>query len=76
MMSKALKSIKPARKVFHVNGTAIKAMSCPATSSMTTNWGSFFPEARQTWVAAEIPMTMTRTARAITSAVRSFDGTE
>ena len=41
MISKTRKSIKPTRKVFHVSGTAIRAMSCPATSSMTTNCGSF-----------------------------------
>ena len=37
MISKTLKSIKPARKDFHARGTAISAISCPATSSMTTN---------------------------------------
>ena len=70
-ISKALKSIKPARKVFHARGTAIRAISCPATSSMTTNWGSFMAEARATRVAAGMPIRVTRTARAMATGVRS-----
>ena len=69
-MSKALKSIKPAAKVFHVRGTAIKAISCPATSSMTTNCGSLVPEARATCVAAGMPIRVTKIARAMTTGVR------
>jgi hypothetical protein len=61
-MSKARKSIKPARKVFHASGTAMSAIICPATSSMTTICGSFEPSDRETWVAAGIPIAMTATA--------------
>ena len=74
MMSNALKSIKPASKVFHVRGTAMSAMSCPATSSMTTNWGSFVPEERQTFVAAGMPISVTSSASPITAGVRWLGG--
>ena len=71
MISKPLKSIKPARKVFHESGTAINAINCPATSSMTTNCGSFRPEDRATCVAAGMPVSVTSTARASATGVRS-----
>src|SRR5580693_8371013 len=70
-MSNALKSIRLARKVFHASGTAISAISCPATSSMTTNCGSFAADARATRVAAGMPTSATRTARAMATGVRS-----
>src|SRR5580658_2429471 len=70
-MSNALKSIRLARKVFHARGTAIRAISWPATSSMTTNWGSLTPDARATRVAAGIPTSVTRAAMAITTGVRT-----
>jgi len=41
MISKARKSIKPASRLFHESGTAISAVSCPATSSITTKLGIF-----------------------------------
>lgn len=71
MISKPLKSIKPARKVFHAIGTAMSAMICPATSSITTNCGSFLADARLTRVAAGIPIRMTNIATATASVVRS-----
>lgn len=74
MMSNTLKSIKPARKVFHARGAANKAMSCPATSSITTNCGSLRPEARETCVAAGIPISVTRMASAMTTGSRRFVG--
>ncbi len=62
-ISKTRKSIRPARNVFQASGTAMSATSCPATSSMTTNCGSFKPEARATRVAAGIPMSVTTRGR-------------
>ena len=73
-ISNALKSIRPARKVFHASGTAISAMSCPATSSITTNCGSFVAEARATRVAAGMPISVTSAARAMATGVRSEGG--
>jgi hypothetical protein len=73
-ISKARKSIKPVRKVFHANGTPIRAMSWPATSSMTTDWGSFLPDARDTRVAAGMPMPAAKTASASTVPVRKLGG--
>ena len=54
-ISNPRKSIKPSSRDFHAIGTAISVISCPATSSMTTNCGSFNAEARATRVAAGIP---------------------
>ena len=73
-ISKARKSTKPARKVFHARGAAIRAMVCPATSSITTNCGSLTPEALATWVAAGIPINVTSRARAIATGVRDVAG--
>src|SRR5438067_3561733 len=56
-MSNPRKSIKPSKRDFHEIGTAISVMNWPATSSMTTHWGSFEPLARDAKVAAGIPMT-------------------
>ena len=47
-MSKARKIIKAAAKDFHARGTAIRATSWPATSSITTNCGSLAPSPRAT----------------------------
>jgi hypothetical protein len=69
-ISKALKSIRPARKVFHARGTAIRAIIWPATSSMTTNCGSLMADARATRVAAGIPITVTNAAMAMAIGVR------
>lgn len=69
-MSNTLKSIKPARKVFHESGTAMSEMSWPATSSMTTKLGSFLADARAARVAAGIPTRVTTTARTIRIGVR------
>ena len=44
--------------------------NCPATSSMTTNCGSFRPEARATSVAAGIPMRVTAAAATMVAEVR------
>lgn len=71
-MSKTRKSIKPARKVFHASGTAISAINCPATSSITTNWGSLVPDARATRVAAGIPIAVTKAARPSATGARRF----
>src|ERR1700730_13237465 len=54
-ISNALKSIKPNSRDCHVVGAAIRVMSWPATSSMTTNCGSLRLLARATCVAAGIP---------------------
>ena len=54
-ISNPRKSIKPSSRDFHAIGTAIRVMSWPATSSITTNCGSFRPLARATRVAAGIP---------------------
>src|SRR5206468_4061359 len=54
-MSNPRKSIKPSKRDFHDIGTAINAISWPATSSMTTHCGSFEPLALETRVAAGIP---------------------
>ena len=61
-ISKTRKSIRPARNVFQASGTAMRAVSCPATSSITTNCGSLSPEARATRVAAGMPMSVTSAA--------------
>src|SRR5437899_7680067 len=47
-MSNPRKSIKPSKRDFHDIGTAINAISWPATSSMTTHCGSFEPLALET----------------------------
>jgi hypothetical protein len=73
-ISNALKSIRPAGKVFHASGTAISAINCPATSSITTNCGSLVADARATRVAAGIPISVTSTARTIATGVRSEVG--
>src|SRR5579872_5266406 len=74
MMSKIRKSIKADKKVFHASGTAISDTSCPATSSITTNCGSFAPDIRETLVAAGMPMAVTSKARPITAGSRNKDG--
>jgi len=61
-MSKARKSIKLATKVFHASGTAMSAINCPATSSITTNCGSLLPDAREMRVAAGIPIAVANAA--------------
>ena len=73
-ISKTRKSIKPARKVFQASGTAMSVTSCPATSSMTTNCGSFEAEARATAVAAGIPMRVTAATAMIVAQVRLAAG--
>lgn len=75
-ISNARKSIKPARKVFHASGTAMSAINCPATSSITTICGSFLPDACETRVAAGIPTAMTTTAKASAATVRRFGGSQ
>ena len=74
MISKALKSIKPARKVFHASGIAISAISWPATSSMTTICGSLLPNPRATLVAAGMPISVTASATAISTGTRDEGG--
>src|SRR5450631_4418141 len=56
-ISNALKSIKPSSRDCHATGAAIRVISWPATSSITTNCGSLRPLARATCVAAGIPTT-------------------
>src|ERR1019366_1346596 len=55
-------------------GTAMSVTSCPATSSMTTNCGSFKPDARATSVAAGIPMRVTAAAATIVAQARLATG--
>src|SRR5205807_2976178 len=64
-MSNPRKSIKPSKRDFHDIGTAINAISWPATSSMTTHCGSFEPRARGTGVAAGIPTSIASRASRI-----------
>jgi hypothetical protein len=73
-ISKTRKSIRPARKVFQASGTAMTATSCPATSSTTTNCGSFKPEERATSVAAGIPMRVTAAAAIMVAQARFATG--
>src|ERR1035437_8222020 len=73
-ISKTRKSIRPARNVFQPSGTARSVTSCPATSSMTTNCGSFKPEERATRVAAGIPMRVTAAAAMMVAQTRSATG--
>jgi hypothetical protein len=63
-MSKPLKSINAASRVFHVTGTNNKVIHWPATSSITTNPGSFFTDARATRVAAGMPIAIAIAAMA------------
>src|SRR5207302_9646409 len=73
-ISKIRKSIRTERKVFQASGTAMSATSCPATSSITTNGGSFKPEERATSVAAGIPMRVTAAAAMKVAQVRLAGG--
>ena len=73
-ISKTRKSIRPARNVFHAKGTAMRVTSCPATSSMTTNWGSSTPATRATRVAAGMPMSVTKAAATMVAQVRLAAG--
>ena len=73
-MSKTRKSIRPTRNVFQASGTAMSATSWPATSSITTNCGSFAPDARSTCVAAGIPIRVTSAAAMIVAQVRASGG--
>src|ERR1035441_106097 len=73
-ISNTRKSIRPARKVFQASGTAMSVTSCPATSSMTTNCGSFKPAPRATNVAAGIPMMVTAAAAMIVAQLRLAAG--
>src|SRR5208282_3977310 len=73
-ISKTRKSIRPARKVFQASGTAMSVTNCPATSSMTTNCGSFRPEDRATSVAAGIPMRVAAAAATMVAEVRLVSG--
>src|ERR1700734_2070686 len=59
-MSKPRKSINPTRRNFHVAGEATRVRSWPATSSITTYWGSLIPVARTIRVAAGIPIAIAR----------------
>ena len=52
----------------------MSATSCPATSSMTTNCGSFKPEERATRVAAGIPMRVTAVAAMMVAQARFATG--
>ena len=52
----------------------MSATSCPATSSMTTNCGSFKPEPRATRVAAGMPMRVTTAAATIVDHIRLAGG--
>jgi hypothetical protein len=52
----------------------MSATSCPATSSMTTNCGSFKPEERATRVAAGIPTRVTAAAAMMVAQVRFASG--
>jgi hypothetical protein len=63
LVSNARKSIKPASSVFQETGAAISVISCPATSSMTTQPGSLRPSSRATRVAAGIPIATATAAR-------------
>ena len=63
-MSNPRKSIKPARSDFHDKAAPVRAMSWPATSSITTNCGSFALAARATTVAAGMPSKTAARARA------------
>src|SRR4051812_14953270 len=63
VMSNTRKSIRLRTRYFHTAGTAIIAINCPATSSMTTNPGSWTPLSRETIVEARIPTTVTRKLR-------------
>ena len=65
-MSNPRKSIKPASSACHTMGHAMNATSCPATSSITTCEGSFWPQPRASKVAAGIPIA---TASAISSTI-------
>src|SRR5215472_15498670 len=62
-ISKARKSIKPAKKDFQERGAPRSVTSWPAVSSITTNCGSLIPEARATEVAAGMPRATVKTAR-------------
>src|SRR5208282_3196668 len=73
-ISKTRKSIRPTRKVFQASGTAMSVTNWPATSSMTTNCGSFRPEVRATSVAAGIPMRVTAAAATMVAEVRLATG--
>ena len=73
-MSNALKSIKPTRKVFHARGTAMRAMSCPATSSMTTNCGSLLSGGAGDAGGGGDADQVTRTASAMAAGVRRDGG--
>src|SRR5215469_1231862 len=65
VVSNARKSIKPTRSVFQETGAAIRVISWPATSSITTQPGSSRPSSRATLVAAGIPTAIATPARAI-----------
>src|ERR1700744_537653 len=54
-MSKLRKSIKPATRYFQCTGTPIRAIICPATSSITTNPGSSLPLSLATTVEGGMP---------------------
>jgi len=63
-MSKQRKSIKLAKTYFQLAGASVSGSNCPATSSITTNPGSFFWLSRATIVAAGIPIIVVSTAAA------------
>src|SRR5207253_11265418 len=67
-MAKTRRSIKPAKRVFQEIGMPRKLISWPATSSITTNCGSFRPDARDTRVAAGIPMSTAMRTRTLAAA--------
>ena len=67
-MSNPRKSIKPSNIDCHETGTAIRAISCPATSSITTNCGSFRRVARAMRVAAGMPTSMATAASSAANA--------
>jgi hypothetical protein len=76
IMSKARKSIKLIRKVFHAGGTPINAINWPATSSITTDCGSLLPSAREARVAAGMPTPAAKAATANAVPVRKLAGRE
>ena len=73
-ISNPRKSIKPASRVFHVSGTNRKVSHCPRTSSMTTNWGSFDPDACATRAAAGMPTAIAIPMRAARTGVWNGGG--
>src|SRR5581483_211416 len=73
-ISNARKSIKPSKTDFHENEAPVRAINCPATSSMTTNCGSLIPVLRATCVAAGMPVITTTAAALMVAGNSHFPG--